>query len=55
MRDRRENIGSFIIKERWSPYLVGAGLGMLSWGIFASMGKACHIIGYLVTLGNEDD
>ena len=34
MRDRRKNIGSFIIKERWSPYLVEAGLGMLSRGIF---------------------
>ncbi len=27
-------------KPRWSPYLVGAGIGVLSWITFALMGKA---------------
>jgi len=27
-------------KPRWSPYLVGAAIGVLSWITFASMGKA---------------
>ena len=27
-------------RERWSPYLVGAGIGVLSWVTFGLMGKA---------------
>lgn len=29
-----------IRRPRWSPYLVGAGIGVLSWVTFAFMGKA---------------
>jgi hypothetical protein len=29
-----------LTKERWSPYLVGAGIGVLSWITFGLMGKA---------------
>lgn len=31
---------SFWQRPRWSPYLVGAGIGVLSWITFAWMGKA---------------
>jgi hypothetical protein len=29
-----------LMKERWSPYAVGAGIGVLSWVTFGLMGKA---------------
>jgi uncharacterized membrane protein YedE/YeeE len=31
---------SFLKQSRWSPYVVGAGIGILSWITFALMGKA---------------
>lgn len=31
---------SLLKRTRWSPYLVGAGIGVLSWITFATMGKA---------------
>lgn len=30
----------FLARPRWSPYLAGAGIGMLSWATFYFMGKA---------------
>ena len=30
----------FLKQSRWSPYVVGAGIGVLSWVTFALMGKA---------------
>lgn len=34
---------NLLIKERWSPYLVGIGIGVLSWITFAWMGKALGV------------
>ncbi|HEY7320387.1 MAG TPA: YeeE/YedE thiosulfate transporter family protein [Candidatus Binatia bacterium] len=31
---------AFLSRERWSPYWVGAGIGILSWVTFAIMGEA---------------
>lgn len=31
---------TLLAKPRWSPYLVGTGIGVLSWITFAGMGKA---------------
>ncbi len=33
----------FLRKERWSPYLVGAGIGVLAWITFGVMGKALGV------------
>jgi len=33
-------MATFLARERWSPYLVGAGIGILSWITFAVMGEA---------------
>lgn len=33
-------MASLLKRARWSPYLVGAGIGMLSWVTFGLMGKA---------------
>ena len=33
-------MSNLITRPRWSPYLVGAGIGVLSWVAFAWMGKA---------------
>jgi len=33
-------IGKLLQQERWSPYLAGAGIGVLSWITFGLMGKA---------------
>ena len=35
-------------QERWSPYWVGAGIGMLSWVVFAWMDKALGVSTTLV-------
>ena len=34
------SVQKFFQQERWSPYLVGAGIGVLSWVTFGLMGKA---------------
>ena len=31
---------AFLSRSRWSPYAVGAGIGILSWATFLFMGKA---------------
>jgi hypothetical protein len=31
---------NMLTRERWSPYLIGAGIGVLSWVTFGLMGKA---------------
>lgn len=36
-------MNQFLKKDRWSPYLVGAGIGMLSWITFAWMNKALGV------------
>jgi len=33
-------VANFLTWRRWSPYAVGAGIGILSWITFALMGKA---------------
>jgi hypothetical protein len=33
-------MASLLARPRWSPYLVGAGIGVLSWITFAVMGQA---------------
>lgn len=33
-------MGNLLTTPRWSPYLVGVGIGVLSWGTFYFMGKA---------------
>ena len=32
-----------LTKERWSPYVIGAGIGVLSWVTFGLMGKALGV------------
>lgn len=34
---------SLLKRPRWSPYLVGAGIGVLSWATFLFMGKALGV------------
>jgi uncharacterized membrane protein YedE/YeeE len=34
------SVQNFIRQERWSPYVVGTGIGVLSWVTFGLMGKA---------------
>jgi uncharacterized membrane protein YedE/YeeE len=34
------SVQKFIRQERWSPYVVGTGIGVLSWVTFGWMGKA---------------
>lgn len=32
--DKRTSWGGFLTRSRWNPYLVGVGLGLLSWAAF---------------------
>ena len=34
------NVQSILKRNRWSPYVVGAAIGVLSWVTFVAMGKA---------------
>ncbi|NIN68520.1 MAG: hypothetical protein GTO63_28200, partial [Anaerolineae bacterium] len=34
---------SLLKRPRWSPYLVGAGIGVLSWATFFFMDKALGV------------
>jgi uncharacterized protein len=36
-------VRDLVKKPRWSPYWVGAGIGVLSWITFAWMGKAIGV------------
>jgi len=37
--DQHERSGGFLTRSRWNPYLVGIGLGLLSWAVFAIVNK----------------
>ncbi len=37
------NNDSFIVRERWSPYVAGAGIGVLSWITFGLMNQALGV------------
>lgn len=34
---------NFLTRSRWNPYIVGAGLGLLSWAVFAIVAKPLGI------------
>lgn len=37
--DRPAGSGSLLTRRRWNPYLVGVGIGVLSWAVFAVANK----------------